>query len=873
MKTLSKRIFAVVLTLAMTLTLTTWASAADFTDMPDNWAKAPLEAAVENGLLNGSDGLLRPTDYLTRAEMAAILVRAFGTTQSASVSGFSDVKANAWYVTQNAVPGAVFMEIMNGNSDGTFEPGKNITREQAFAVLARALKLEAGSSSVLAQFTDAAQISGWASGEVAAMVAAGYVNGSNGKLNPKGNITRQEFAQVMFNIFGDYISTAGTVTELGGKAVMINVPGVTVKDTTVHGDVIIGEGVGEGDVFFENVTIEGRVVVRGGGVNSIHFINSDSSQVLVSKIAGPVRIVADNASSVAEVAVIGGTDTVTVQGSVAKVAVEGTAPVVVKDATVGTVEVSSTAKVELDNAKVTTVAVNASNASVALTNGAAVATVDVAATAAGSTVTGEQGTTITTVKSDVSVTVAGDVKVNKTEGTGSVTDANGDVIATTPTSPSYPSGGSSGGSSGGGNKPGACEHTYGEYQQTVAPTCTESGKKVATCSKCGATDTQEVPATDHSYDGQTPVMISATKHQTVCKNCGGGAVEEAHNTTSGPCSCGFQITETPGAGTGECTHKYERDDEQSTTATCSAEGSLVEVCHNEVTTAEGSTTECGAKRTTPIPKTAHNFGDWTTKTEADCVTRKVEERTCQVANCTGKETKTGNVDTTNHKQEEAIADVAATCTTNGSSGGKQCTSCHTVTEKPTVVKALGHNAASDIETWTQTTTEHSKKCGRVVNGTTCEEVVVSGAHAFRDGTCTVCEYACQHSDETKLTYTHLSEAEGQHSHKVTCNTCSGVKTESEACTQEAIGENKDATCTEGGTTAGIKCSKCEFVIKAAGTTNPAGHKYPETGHTDKCTECGNVKEGHVHKFEGDATSGTCTTCGATVSPTTPDTTE
>ena len=209
----------------------------------------------------------------------------------------------------------------------------------------------------------------------------------------------------------------------------INVPGVTVKDTTVHGDVIIGEGVGEGDVFFENVTIEGRVVIRGGGVNSIHFINSDSSQVLVSKIAGPVRIVADKASSVAEVAVVGGTDTVTVQGSVAKVAVEGDAPVVVKDATVGTVEVSSTAKVELDNAKVTTVAVNTSNASVALTNGAAVATVDVAATAAGSTVTGEQGTTITTVKSDVSVTVAGDVKVNKTEGTGSVTDANGDVIA------------------------------------------------------------------------------------------------------------------------------------------------------------------------------------------------------------------------------------------------------------------------------------------------------------------------------------------------------------------------------------------------------------------------------------------------------------
>ena len=500
MKTLSKRIFAVVLTLAMTLTLTTWASAADFTDMPDNWAKAPLEAAVENGLLNGSDGLLRPTDYLTRAEMAAILVRAFGTTQSASVSGFSDVKADAWYVTQNAVPGAVFMEIMNGNNDGTFEPGRNITREQAFAVLARALKLEAGSSSVLAQFTDAAQISGWASGEVAAMVAAGYVNGSSGKLNPKGNITRQEFAQVMFNIFGDYISTAGTVTELGGKAVMINVPGVTVKDTTVHGDVIIGEGVGEGDVFFENVTIEGRVVVRGGGVNSIHFINSDSSQVLVSKIAGPVRIVADKASSVAEVAVVGGTDAVTVQGSVAKVAVEGDAPVVVKDATVGTVEVSSTAKVELDNAKVTTVAVNASNASVALTNGAAVATVDVAATAAGSTVTGEQGTTITTVKSDVSVTVAGDVKVNKTEGTGSVTDANGDVIATTPTSPSYPIGG---GSTGGNKGP---EITTPDIEQ---PEVDDPTKDEVPADKVDETGADQTEGHAHDFSGE-PVVTAAT---------------------------------------------------------------------------------------------------------------------------------------------------------------------------------------------------------------------------------------------------------------------------------------------------------------------------------------------------------------------------
>ena len=751
MKTLSKRIFAVVLTLAMTLTLTTWASAADFTDMPDNWAKAPLEAAVENGLLNGSDGLLRPTDYLTRAEMAAILVRAFGTTQSASVSGFSDVKANAWYVTQNAVPGAVFMEIMNGNSDGTFEPGKNITREQAFAVLARALKLEAGSSSVLAQFTDAAQISGWASGEVAAMVAAGYVNGSNGKLNPKGNITRQEFAQVMFNIFGDYISTAGTVTELGGKAVMINVPGVTVKDTTVHGDVIIGEGVGEGDVFFENVTIEGRVVVRGGGVNSIHFINSDSSQVLVSKIAGPVRIVADNASSVAEVAVIGGTDTVTVQGSVAKVAVEGTAPVVVKDATVGTVEVSSTAKVELDNAKVTTVAVNASNASVALTNGAAVATVDVAATAAGSTVTGEQGTTITTVKSDVSVTVAGDVKVNKTEGTGSVTDATGDVIATTPTSPSYPSGGGSTG----GNKPtdpgtpgekpvtpptqpeipdaaedpsteakpedkvdgGELTEQHTEHTFSSTPTsekaasCTEFGEKTYKCNGCEAVKTESIAKTAHAPKDEPTKVVEATcstdgYKSFDCKNCTatGVKVTTLNKTGSHTPSKNWsydenkhwhQCTVCGNTNTDNAAHKFE---EKSNTATCEKDGKKTSLC------------ECGKSKIEDVKAFNHS---WTNDAQQDPKTETVKQ-TCNNAGCG----KTQTVECSS-KANHSTATTEKSCGTCGYAGAPVEECKHTNTKLVSVNDNQHKTVCEDCKEDVGQPVNHTKVDGDVSKAATC----------------------------------------------------------------------------------------------------------------------------------------------------------
>lgn len=51
-----------------------------FSDMPDDWSTAALEHAVENGLLQGADGKIMPNDKLTRAQMATLIVRAFGAT-------------------------------------------------------------------------------------------------------------------------------------------------------------------------------------------------------------------------------------------------------------------------------------------------------------------------------------------------------------------------------------------------------------------------------------------------------------------------------------------------------------------------------------------------------------------------------------------------------------------------------------------------------------------------------------------------------------------------------------------------------------------------------------------------------------------------
>lgn len=68
-----------------------------FSDMPNNWSTEALQHAVDNGLMNGSDGKLNPKGNLTRAEMATIIARAFNAYVEADLSAYSDVGANHWY--------------------------------------------------------------------------------------------------------------------------------------------------------------------------------------------------------------------------------------------------------------------------------------------------------------------------------------------------------------------------------------------------------------------------------------------------------------------------------------------------------------------------------------------------------------------------------------------------------------------------------------------------------------------------------------------------------------------------------------------------------------------------------------------------------
>lgn len=92
---------------------------------------------TEAGVFSGSSGQFQPNAELTRAQMAKIIVEAFGLKGSASRT-FTDVPADHWakeYISILAENG-----ISIGYPDGTFKPQQSITREEFSIMLARVLK-------------------------------------------------------------------------------------------------------------------------------------------------------------------------------------------------------------------------------------------------------------------------------------------------------------------------------------------------------------------------------------------------------------------------------------------------------------------------------------------------------------------------------------------------------------------------------------------------------------------------------------------------------------------------------------------------------------------------------------------------------------
>lgn len=98
----------------------------------------------------------------------------------------------------------------------------------------------------------------------------------------------------LYDKAGTYGPQNGTIVIAGN--VVIEKPGVVLQNLHIKGDLTIGEGVGEGDVTLNNITVDGETFVRGGGKNSIHINGGEYNKITIQQTSsGQVRIVATNA--------------------------------------------------------------------------------------------------------------------------------------------------------------------------------------------------------------------------------------------------------------------------------------------------------------------------------------------------------------------------------------------------------------------------------------------------------------------------------------------------------------------------------------------------------------------------------------------------
>ena len=120
---------------------------AAFTDIGGHWAESYIQEAYDRQLTEGYNGMYRPDDSMTRAEMVTILWRAMGKPQPSSAATFTDLTQD-WY--KDAVAWAEENKVVNGVEPGKFSPDGNVTREQLAAVLFR---LSGGASGMELLFT------------------------------------------------------------------------------------------------------------------------------------------------------------------------------------------------------------------------------------------------------------------------------------------------------------------------------------------------------------------------------------------------------------------------------------------------------------------------------------------------------------------------------------------------------------------------------------------------------------------------------------------------------------------------------------------------------------------------------------------------
>lgn len=171
-----------------------------FEDIGENhWSFAHIKALNEKGIIKGvSETLFSPDSNVKREEFIKLVVSAFNINTVTGYSAFNDVSSGAWYAPY--INAAHQAGIVNGDDNGCFGVGKDITREEMFTIIYRvALSQGADFSAedVSSSYSDFEDVSDYAKDAVSALIADGLVSGmTDSIIAPKATATRAMAAKL-----------------------------------------------------------------------------------------------------------------------------------------------------------------------------------------------------------------------------------------------------------------------------------------------------------------------------------------------------------------------------------------------------------------------------------------------------------------------------------------------------------------------------------------------------------------------------------------------------------------------------------------------------------------------------------------------------
>jgi len=177
---------------------------AHFTDFDSAtfWAAGYIKNLYCKGITTGyADGTYRPSENVSRSQMAAFIIRAkFGDSFSySSTQHFSDIPNTHWafkYVQKMYDVG-----ITTGYADGTYRPAENVQRSQMAAFIVRAKFGDSFSYTLAPYFSDVPDTH-WAFKYVQKMYDEGITTGyADGTYRPSQNVGRAQMATFIARAF------------------------------------------------------------------------------------------------------------------------------------------------------------------------------------------------------------------------------------------------------------------------------------------------------------------------------------------------------------------------------------------------------------------------------------------------------------------------------------------------------------------------------------------------------------------------------------------------------------------------------------------------------------------------------------------------